>query len=191
MKVNELVGYKGKPEYNLFKSPPAPVAAIGRDSGLQGIVNKLDELGYRKYSIGSGYYAQVYARPEDNYVIKIFREDPGYARFLQFIKTQANNPYVPKLKGKIINLPNKYSLVRLEKLSRIDIDLFKKIEFAAFNPYDTELVSEINEKYPGLLKFIESLLDQTRGGRIAFDLHRGNMMMRGDTPVIIDPFAES
>jgi hypothetical protein len=189
MKVNELVGYKNKPEYQAFKNPPKVEPGPGENAQLQAIVDKLNELGYKQYNIGSGYYAYVYARPQDNYVIKVFREDPGYATFLNYVTKNANNPYVPKLKGKIIKLPNKYSIVRLEKLTRIDVDLFKKIEFAAFNEFDKQTVAEIEGQYPGLLDFVRSLIKMAHSNDVDYDLHRSNIMMRGDTPVIIDPFA--
>jgi hypothetical protein len=189
MKVNELVGYKQKPEYQAFKNPPNTHPASDPTAHLKTIAAKLNELGYQQYNIGSGYYAQVYARPQDNYVIKIFREDRGYTTFLNYVRKNANNPYVPKLKGKIIKLPNNYSIVRLEKLKRMDIDLFKKIDYAVFNEHDKPLIAEIEEQYPGLIEFIRSLMKIASDNNIHYDLHRSNMMMRGDTPVIIDPFA--
>jgi hypothetical protein len=190
MKIDELVGYKDKPEYKVFKNPPTDIGSYA-DAELTAIARKLNELGYKQYNIGTGYYAQVYARPEDNYVIKIFRPDVGYSTFLKFIRDNTNNPYVPKLKGKIIKLPNNYSVVRLEKLKRIDIDLFKKIDFASNNPQDKQLIDEINQTYPGLLQFIEKLKEEVRNsqGKLGYDLHRSNMMMRGDTPVVTDPFS--
>lgn len=199
MKIDELVGYKNKPEYKAFASEPATAQGLKsweRDdaevSKMQTILNKLDDLGYKQYSLGSGFYARVYARPQDDFVIKIFRQDPGYSRFLNYVFEHAKNPYVPKLKGKIIKLPNNYSLVRIEKLKRIDVDLFNGILFAANNPHDKPLIKTVNQTYPGLLDFIAELKDMVKysGNTIAFDLHRNNMMMRGETPVIIDPFAE-
>lgn len=189
MKINELVGYKGKPEYQVFKNPPIENDKWTKNKQLKAIVNKLDDLGYKQYSLGFGYYAQVYARPQDDYVVKIFREDPGYAAFLHYVKKNANNPYVPKLKGKIIKLPNDYSIVRLEKLKRLNIDLFKKIEFAAFNEFDKHTVAEIEGQYPGLISFIRSLRKQAAQSKYEFDLNPNNIMMRGDTPVVTDPFA--
>lgn len=196
MKVNELVGYKNKPEYQAFASEPATpkdLKSWERDDAeidkLESIVTKLNELGYKKYSIGQGFYARVYARPQDDYVIKIFRQDRGYTRFLQYINTNRNNPYVPKLRGKIIKLPNNFNLVRIEKLNFIPLDLFNQIKFADVYPQDKE---EINKSYPGLLDFIRELKEiaQYSGKTVHFDLHRNNMMMRGDTPVITDPFSD-
>lgn len=199
MKVNELVGYKNKPEYQAFASEPAtPKNLSGWEregielDKLNSIVAKLNRLGYKKYSIGEGFYGRVYARPQDDYVIKIFRQDRGYTRFLQYIRENRNNPYVPKLRGKIIKLPNNFNLVRIEKLGIIPYDLHSKILFAANNPHDKPLVDKINKMFPGLLTFIAELKEMVRhsGKTLHFDLHRNNMMMRGDTPVIIDPFSD-
>jgi hypothetical protein len=61
MRVNELTGYKSKPEYQAIKSGPL----------LFTLQKKLEELGYKKYMLGSGIFGIVYARPEDNFVLKI------------------------------------------------------------------------------------------------------------------------
>lgn len=190
MKINELVGYKSKPEYQVFKNPPTDRGNYP-DVQMAAIAEKLNNMGYKKYNIGSGYYGQVYARPEDNFVVKIFRHDVGYTKFLEFIRSNINNPYVPKLKGKIIKLPNRYSIVRIEKLKKIDYELFSQIEFASYNDRNKPLIDEINKKYPGLLDFIDQLRNEVKNsqGKIGYDLHPGNMMMRGDTPVITDPFS--
>lgn len=194
MKIDELIGFKNKPEYKLFKSPPTDYTVNSitptKVGELRAIAKKLDDLGYKQYSIGTGFYSQVYARPQDNFVIKIFREDKGYSTFLQYITQNSNNPYVPKLKGKIIKLPNDYYVIRLEKLKRMDNDLFKKIEWAANNDHDKPLIQELNDKYPGLLEFVRSLRQMSYDNKVMYDLHGGNMMMRGDTPVVTDPFAD-
>jgi hypothetical protein len=188
MKINELVGYKEKPEYKLFKSPPVQNDKWTRNLQLKAIVNKLNELGYEQYEIGNGYYSQVYARPQDNYVIKIFRHDPGYMAFLEHIKSNLNNPYVPKLKGKIIKLPNNFSLVRIEKLQPMKLKLFDEIHDAVYDE-SKKTVIEVENKYPRLIDFMRSLLKLPKNNKeIDVDLHLGNMMMRGDTPVVIDPF---
>lgn len=190
MKINELVGYKNKPEYQVFKNPPTNISNFA-DAELTAIAKKLDEIGYKQYKLGSGYYAQVYARPQDNYVVKIFRPDEGYQTFLEYIRKNANNPYVPKLKGKIIKLPNGYSLVRIEKLKPIDEDLWSEISLAAERPNDKDLVDKVDKKYPGLVKFIQSLKWIANvDDRLGYDLHPGNMMIRDDgTPVVTDPFS--
>lgn len=195
MKIDELIGYKEKPEYQAFVNATDNVSPMDDQNvqdvtKLQTVIDKLDGLGYKQYSLGMGYYAKVYARPQDNFVIKIFRNDPGYAQFLKYIQDNANNPYVPKLKGKIVKLPNHFSLVRIEKLKTIPFEIYQQISFAAEHFHDKNLTNEINQKYPGLLDFIASLkgIVKDSQGRIHFDLHRSNMMIRGETPVITDPF---
>lgn len=199
MKINELIGYKNKPEYQAFASEPSnpkDLSSWEREEAdidkLRSIVAKLNQLGYRQYSIGEGFYGRVYARPQDNYVIKIFRQDRGYTRFLQYIRENRTNPYVPKLRGKIIKLPNNFNLVRIEKLETIPYELWGEILFAANKPDDQNRTKDIDQRYPGLLAFIAELKEMVKysGKTLHFDLHRNNMMMRGDTPVIIDPFSD-
>lgn len=186
MKVNELVGYKNKPEYQAVKD-------TGFMFGYGGLKDKLDELGYKKYNLGSGLYASVYARPEDNFVIKIFSPDMGYKRYLDYMQTNIQNPYVPKLRGKPVKLPNNFTLVRIEKLKEIDMNLFTEIKYLQ-NPKEGDHVyravrKKFEEKYPQFLNLLDDLKSMSkRGSGLALDLHPGNIMMRGNLPVITDPF---
>lgn len=187
MKVNELVGYKNKPEYQAVKD-------TGFIFGYGGLKDKLDNLGYKKYELGSGLYASVYARPEDNFVLKIFTPDMGYKKYLDYMQNNRMNPYVPKLRGKPVKLPNNFTMVRLEKLTPISQDLFSEIGYLASNPDNTSPPfrrdrKKFEDKYPQFLNFIDELkLMSKRGSGISLDLHPGNIMMRNNLPVITDPF---
>ena len=182
MRVNELVGYKNKPEYQAVKDSDYIVQ----------LQKKLSNLGYEKYELGSGLYGTVYARPEDNFVIKIFSQDKGYSKYLNYMQTNKMNPYVPKIKGKPISLPNGFTLVRIEKLTSMPQDLFSEIGYLASNPDNTSPPfrrdrKKFEDKYPQFLNFIDEIKAMAQNG-IALDLHRGNMMMRNTLPVITDPF---
>lgn len=183
MKVNELVGYKNKPEYQAVKD-----SDYTRD-----LMKKLNDLGYEKYHIGSGVFGTVYSRPEDNYVVKIFQPDKGYKKYLDFMQTNWQNPYVPKLRGKPVKLPNGFTLVRIEKLKEIDMNLFTEINYLQY-PKEGDHVyiairKKFEEKYPQLLNFLAELkLMSSRGSGIHLDLHPGNIMMRDNLPVVTDPF---
>ncbi len=144
--------------------------------------------------LGSGAYSNVYSI-DDTRVIKIVkREDSGYARFVDAVRRHPNNPHLPKIYysgvwgGKTVYI--------LEKLSthpetRMD-NRYGECQANSFfraavtqrpseNPY-IRLASRYLEQAAEILREIN-----TRGG---LDLHSGNVMFRGDVPVITDPCAD-
>lgn len=183
MKINELVGYKNKPEYQ----------AVRDSDYITALMQKLNNLGYQKYYLGSGIFGSVYARPEDNFVVKVFQPDKGYQRYLNYMQSNKMNPYVPKLRGKPIKLPNNFTLVRLEKLTPITTALHDEIMYL-LKPKEDAMYKAIRksfeEKYPQFLNFLHEIQDiSKRGSGLALDIHSGNIMMRNNLPVITDPFA--
>lgn len=182
MKINELVGYKNKPEYKAVKD----------SDYIMALVSKLENLGYKKYHLGNGIFGSVYARPEDDFVVKIFQPDRGYKRYLNYMQANRTNPYVPKLRGKPIKLPNGFTLVRIEKLDRIDSQLYNEIWFLLYKKKDIAypvVRKKFEEKYPQFINLLDELQQMSdNDGNMAVDLHAGNIMMRGNLPVITDPF---
>ena len=182
MKIGELVGYKNKPEYQ----------AVRDSDYITALIKNLENLGYKKYHLGSGIFGSVYARPEDNFVVKIFQPDRGYKRYLDYMQSNTMNPYVPKLRGKPIKLPNNFTLVRLEKLTPIDSALHNEIMYL-LKPKDDAMYKSIRKsfegKYPQFLNFLHDIQNiAQRGSGFALDIHHGNIMMRNNLPVITDPF---
>lgn len=183
MKIDELVGYKNKPEY----------AAVKDSYYITDLMRRLNNLGYEKYNLGSGVFGTVYARPEDDYVVKIFQPDKGYKRYLDYMQTNRMNPYVPKIRGKPIKLPNDLTMVRIEKLKEIDMNLFTEIKYLQ-NPKEGDHVyravrKSFEERYPQFLNLLDELKSMSnRGSGLALDIHPGNIMMRDNLPVITDPF---
>jgi len=185
MKVNELVGYKNKPEYKAVKDTDFIF-------GYGGLKDKLDNLGYKEYELGSGLYGSVYARPQDNFVVKIFGPDAGYQRYLNYMQKNTMNPYVPKLRGKPIKLPNNFTLVRIEKLKEIDMDFYTEIKYLITPSKEYDHIwratrKKFEDKYPQFLNFIDELRATPN---VRLDLHPGNIMMRNNLPVVTDPFIE-
>jgi hypothetical protein len=184
MKIDELVGYKNKPEYQAVKD----------SDFITALMKKLNNLGYQKYYLGSGIFGSVYARPEDDFVVKVFQPDRGYSKYLNYMQTNKMNPYVPKLRGKPIKLPNNFTLVRLEKLTPISSDLFAELGYISGTLDSTSAPvvrhrKEFEEKYPQFLNFVEELKAMARRAGVGLDLHSGNVMMRNNLPVITDPFS--
>jgi hypothetical protein len=182
MKVNELVGYKDKPEYKAVKD----------SDYIMALMQKLEHLGYKKYNLGAGLFGTVYARPEDDFVVKIFQPDRGYQRYLNYMQSNKMNPYVPKLRGKPIKLPNNFTLVRIEKLKPIDMDLYKEIYYLIYKKNDIGypvIRKNFEQRYPQFINLLDEIKQMSdNDGALSIDLHPGNIMMRDNLPVITDPF---
>lgn len=200
MKINELVPFKSTPAYKATKDQLQYDKGLNRPTRTALITKKLESLGYQLGKIGSGAYAEVFKRPQDNYVIKLFTNDPAYLAYLKFMLSHQNNPHVPKTKGKLIKPFKDYSLyvVRMEVLipkSWGDADheeLVAQIDRAINGEEDAQRA--LGKKYPHILEIVTGIdkltaLDHPGGNRgFMNDVHEGNIMYRGDgTPVITDP----
>ena len=187
MRISELLGYKSRPEYRAVKDSEFIF-------GYGGLKDKLTDLGYRQYEMGSGLYGLVYARPEDDYVVKIFAPDQGYRRYLDYMQSNLQNPYVPKLRGRPVKLPRGFTLVRIEKLREIDAKLYNEIRYLETPRGDVMYRAarkQFEDRYPQFLNLLDELKDISgRDSRIAFDIHSGNIMQRGSLPVVTDPFVQ-
>lgn len=163
----------------------------------------LTQAGYEK--AGSGMFADVWTKPESNYALKLFdSSDDSYVDFVKMAR-QHKSPYFPEFKGSLIKVTSEYYGVRLEKLSGHPDDSFAEIiqKYADYRyrsltnriqPDDTfdsviSDMADLEAAYSGLTKACD-IMAQTlaKTPSRAFDIHKHNIMMRGTTPVIIDPF---
>lgn len=182
---------------------------------MRDFLDRLVMYGFEVEKIGAGFYATVFSRPGSNDVYKLYTaKDTGYTRFLKYVMANQDNPHLPKIKGspKQIKMPkNKNSLegkdwilVRMERLDpHTDADpYFGRIKAVIDGlEYDTpDLLARresakganfryIANNYPDLLKVLVWIVDNnTQISRP--DLHDENVMQRGDTVVIIDPYSD-
>jgi hypothetical protein len=72
---------------------------------------------------GSGAFGTVFKKPNKNYVLKVYKNDPAYDNFLNFIEENQNDPHIPKIKRRILPLSNNqsknYGIVAIEKLDSL------------------------------------------------------------------------
>lgn len=199
MRISELTGVKSRSEYK----------AAADSSAMHILAKRLNSLGYEEYSIGSGYYSHVYARPDDPYVIKIYHDDPGYQHFLSFIREYPNDQHLPKVKLSV-KLPGSFRLIRIERLAPSSVHvssmiydfttLYKKIKIIS-REYDSDssyirsrlegFSKLIAVEFPSLVGTLKRIVDYADSYNLDMDIHPGNIMMRGNIPVIIDPFVGS
>jgi hypothetical protein len=136
--------------------------------------------------LGSGAYAVVYAL-SDTKVLKVIRgTDEGYAKFVRACNENKGNPYLPKIiyEGKWAG-KQVYVLERLtdehpnrDETWTIKDNFASALRHSGRNPFIT-----FSDENLGTVARI--LQDQNMTG----DLHHGNMMFRGTTPVVTDPCA--
>jgi hypothetical protein len=179
-------------------------------------INDADKIlrgsGYEdlQHSVGHtrGTFARVFMKPGQNYVLKLFdMKDFAYRRYLGLI-TSVRNVHFPVVRGRPVRVSNFYYGVRLELLTPFDKS--RNDERKTMDRYlDTLMDMDENQSAshravyePVLQSYSERLHPETKqaldliygyclkghSGTIA-DLHMHNVMMRGDTIVIIDPVA--
>lgn len=145
-----------------------------------------DEVsGMRK--LGSGMYADVYEMSPTKVLKVIKSQDSGYARFVEVCEQQKGNRYLPVIHYKgVWGGKTVYVLERLEMMkpglnayeTRREKDHFRRAieDTHNDNPF-------MGVKDPEL----DAIAQILRNSRMTGDLHNGNIMYRGETPVVTDP----
>lgn len=129
--------------------------------------------------LGAGKYASVFGNPKYPYVIKVFMKDSAYLKWIQFALKNRNNPYVPKVKGKVVKISPVIYAIRLEKLEPGSLS-------GPFAEAYSKWRRDPNFKSDD--KNIQDILDYFAKYKDLLDLHGENVMMRGNQLVVIDPF---
>lgn len=173
------------------------------------LIDFLEKEGYKH--LGSGYFANVYAKPGESFVLKLMRSDVKGDCYSSYIKALQRNqsPHLPRV-GRIRiyneNLENEWHIIPLERLQTASLkDLLSRddgrmvLAFAklanpdhyhlrgiqvggeAQNVYDT-----LSPKYPKLVEALNFIQNKFHGV-CEIDIHEDNIMLRGNTIVITDP----
>ncbi len=151
------------------------------------VVRSFERKGFK--FLGCGYYAAVFESNVDpNLVYKIGRtlSDP----FLEYATNSAlkQNPHYPRIYDLYTDVDNDWYLVKMEALVPLPEHKYsfatKVSSFAREEIIDTDISPEMNQLIDEIKRM--SKLDDS----VNIDLDRGNIMMRGVTPVITDPLAE-
>jgi hypothetical protein len=162
----------------------------------KGAEQKLFAAGYEK--IGKGTWGEVYSKPDDPYVLKLFHPgDKAYRAFMNLAMQHQDNPHFPKFKGKMVRVTDDYSAVRMERLEpmrdrKITQALSGYIEELAGEEYayaSKRVIWPLRFKNPRL-KEACNLIATLIGDRFGLDLEgTGNIMRRENTLVFIDPIS--
>lgn len=179
---------------------------------LKDYVKRLKKLGIKQ--LGSGNFADVFQHPTmPNVVVKLLTEsDKGYEAYVKFSQKNKSNKYVPKIlqvveADKAFDKKGEYDmgdlrLIFMEKLEPIHYN--KYVDFGehilkvsgvkapnvekALMDVNTWKKAAAQKKDPDLAA-IAKFIVKTQGGAVQLDMHDGNMMMRGSSVIITDPFS--
>lgn len=164
-------------------------------------------------NIGYGAFGMVYYHPKWPYVLKTFKSDDAYLKFVRYAYDNSH-PSFPKFYGKpqrvspkIQSIKDKRYLVRIEKLKPISAKVFRKIDFKLADFFklihkpdevsDDErrkllnMQNDLRKVSKSVYKLLEGwyLIKSNLG--LQGDLHDGNVMVRGDGQfVLVDPVKE-
>jgi len=152
-----------------------------------------DDYGFK--NVGEGKYGSVFVNKSYPYAIKIFMKDTPYIKFIQFCLQNQDNPYVPKIRGKVVKISPIIFAIRIEKLMNRQImvtqqDITADRHFKTcmrypkeFLRHDPQYSSPIYDNDPHMIKLCHFLADNST----LLDTHDGNIMYRGKIPVVVDP----
>lgn len=174
---------------------------ITRPAEIRDAAKILLRAGYRDIAYETGYtqgtFSTVMYRPGDPFLIKLFvQEDYSYRRFLKLIKS-VRNQHFPVIRGQPIRVSNNYYAVRLEhlqpfpqsgELGSLRYHMQGYLENLALSNIETAdyYSNYIPPSIRDALDLIYHNCLENYPGSIV-DLHRYNVMLRGNVVVIIDP----
>lgn len=151
-----------------------------RDPSWQFTLNDI-MAAYDFKKLGAGKYASVFGNKKYPYVIKVFMKDSAYIRWISFCLKNKTNPYVPKIKGKVVKVTDLVYAIRLEKL-----EPFSRVQGSEFMSHYYKWQND--PKYKSGDKDLDSVFEHFSKNKKLLDLHGENLMMRGKQVVVIDPY---
>ncbi len=184
---NYLIELSKPVEIDKFKKSVSDIKTVDTRASWNNDLHKLMEKHGFKL-LGSGKYASVFGNPKYQYVLKVFMKDSAYLKWVSFVQANKENPYVPKIRGKVLKITPIIYAIRLEKLSPYS-------EMPSLSPKTTgpQFMRDYrkwqdDKNFKSSDKNIQDILDHFTINKALLDLHSENMMMRGDQLVIVDPY---
>lgn len=171
--------------------------------------------------LGLGSFATVFWHPSWNFVYKIYEEDSGFAQYVEYCMENNDNPHLlrvlrPPRKVHAFHLRKKETsttlwAVKLELLTDLTKPAMQVVNSGRLwnavqdyvddaEQFDYNNISsgrdDLNQIFTqydmiGLVKTLADLSDYVGIHPEDFDLHHRNLMMRGETIVILDPLMGS
>lgn len=151
-----------------------------------------------KLEVDGGGHADIYMPLGKPYVWRAWTKDLGYESFLKYIERNSSNPHLPKVLSRVREEPIKHKgvphnvtlkFVKLERLTPLrDGELHSLLR--AIQGSNQEFIEQrvpavwrnVISRHKSFFATVRDLIE-----RGADDIGHGNVMMRGEVPVIIDP----
>ena len=203
MKIYELTGYKSNQFYqqanDTFKIPNHNQNSLEPEFSRPNQLHKWNDymIDHGFKFLGIGNYGSVYEHPTYPWVFKIFKDDPAFLYYVNYIKHNQHNPNVPKIKGNVIKINDSTFVVRLEKLQPISntffihnlaepisiIRLLKNRNIEDLDKEYQQILAKFKKQYPGIFQIIYDMVKSN----YRLDMGSRNMLMRNNTPIVTDP----
>ncbi|SRR5258706_488059 len=147
--------------------------------------NKLCAKGYN--SIGKGLYANVFAKPNSDHVVKV----AGFDNWPTYIKWATKNGYAGKFAPKVKSLKfyDNFYVASMERL------VGTLNEFESFSSIHHALYWDItrrhwNDETPSEATDLIAFVSELKYAGLANDWHKGNVMVRKDGQIVVtDPLS--
>lgn len=183
MLLKELAGYK----------------SLASDRSIKEVIEELVAKG--KIKVNTGLMAATIEPKDKPYVYRVWTRDRGYDIFLEYLEENPNNPHLVKVLSKVreidVNFKDsnikKINVVKLEKLSPLnnkEYDLLEKFfdQMHYTRSYSGDRPTILTKKFE---QTVNSLASERLGNDANHDLFANNIMKRGETLVIFDPFVDA
>lgn len=177
--LNEL---KKPKELADFKKDVKGVDAVDTrsDDWRKNLSRYMNAHGFRL--LGTGKYASVFGNDKYPFVIKVFMRDSAYQRWMKFSLDNSKNPYVPKIKGKIIKISEMVFAIRLEKLKPVGSGWSREKFMVDYEKWKKD------PKFKSDDSNIQDVLSFFGENKKLIDIHGENVMQRPNGEfVIADP----
>ncbi|MEM8575904.1 MAG: hypothetical protein AAGF48_14915 [Pseudomonadota bacterium] len=146
--------------------------------------------------IGGGSYSSVWRSPDKTRVVKVSKPDNGAEAICEAYCRDPDNPVFPKYFGRR-TLAERGYVYEIEALTELDHDQYRAVRAIGAELINSEQFPKVTGynpddcNYPAstarAFGFLSALVDELGEGRLDWDCHSGNMLMRYDACVLIDP----
>lgn len=168
-----------------------------------------------KIKVRSGNFAFVVIPTDADFVYKVWTHDQGWWEYLEYLNDHPGNEHLLKVKSRIKKIKYTFKrpqdfdtdlyVLKLEKLQELETndEAFKQIDaFMLYLNYNNvhgltkddvpriqKWILEKHNVQPPPASFIETVIDVLKSSVISdHDFHSGNVMLRGNTLVLTDPY---
>lgn len=142
--------------------------------------------------IGGGSYSSAWLSPDGKRVAKVSKPDRGAEAICEAYCRDKRNSVLPKYFGRVA-LQDRGHVYEVEALGPLDGDSYDAAREAVYEVLEPARPWRIAPRCAArkatnrAAMILQELVDEIGTDRLDWDLHRGNVRMRGNVCVLIDP----